>query len=179
MPDGSGTGVNTALLTYPDKAVVPPGLMESAFTVKVNDPLPLALENVNVWLGFEKTMLTPPVAVVLTFPNKLATNVVVPPPVIPVGSEKAICKSTTPLYVVGVVERVKDPRLLKAAKPPEVVPLKLPGRNEMPDGGVEEVVPASVISSARALPVAKANTANSRTNAMTQVRFTFYLAPLG
>lgn len=48
MPDASGTGVNTALLTYPDKAVVPPGLMEREFTVKVNEPLPLALVNVNV-----------------------------------------------------------------------------------------------------------------------------------
>ena len=48
MLDDSGTGVNTALVTYPDKAVVPPGLMESEFTVKVNEPLPLALENVNV-----------------------------------------------------------------------------------------------------------------------------------
>lgn len=129
-------------------------------------------------MGFEKTMLTPPVAVVLTFPNKLATNVVDPPPVIPVGSENATCRLTTPLYVVGVVDRVKDPKLLKAAKPPEVVPLKLPGRNEMPDGGVAEVVPASVISSARALPVAKANTANSNTNAITQVRFTFLRSPL-
>lgn len=85
------------MVTYPDKAVVPPGLMETEFTVKVNEPLPLALEKVKVWVGFEKRMLTPPVAVVLTFPNRSATNVVVPPPVIPVGSENAICKSTTPL----------------------------------------------------------------------------------
>lgn len=171
MPDGSGTGVNDALVTYPDKAVVPPGLIEMEFTVKVNEPFPLALENVKVWLGFEKTMLTPPVAVVLTFPNKFATKVVDPPPVIPVGSENAICRSTTPLYVVGVVERVKDPKLLKPTNPPEVIPLKLPGTNEMPDGGVEEVVPVSVISSARALAEAKANTATSKTNAITHVRF--------
>lgn len=48
MPDGSGTGVNDALVTNPDKLVVPPGLIEMEFTVKVNDPLPLPLENVKV-----------------------------------------------------------------------------------------------------------------------------------
>ena len=155
--------------------MVPPGLIDRLFTVKVNEPLPPELENVKVCVGFEKTMLTPPVAVVLTFPNKFATNVVVAPPVIPVGSENAICRFTTPLYVVGVVERVKEPKLLNAAKPPEVIPLKLPGRNEMPDGGVEEVVPARVISSARTLPAAKAKTATSKTTAMIPVRFTFIL----
>lgn len=77
--------------------------------------------------------------------------------------------------MVGTVERLKVPILLKAAKPPEVVPLKLPGRNEMPDGGVTEVVPVSVISSARALPADKANTATSKTTAMIPVRFTCVL----
>lgn len=123
-------------------------------------------------------MSTPPVAVVLTFPNRFATNVVEPPPVIPVGRENATCRLTTPLYVVGVVERLKDPRLLKPAKPPEVIPLKLPGRNEIPDGGVAEVVPARVISSARALPEPKANIAASKTNAITHVRFTSVVSPL-
>jgi len=70
---------------------------------------------------------------------------------------------------------VKEPKLLNAAKPPEVIPLKLPGRNEMPDGGVEEVVPARVISSARTVPAAKAKTATSKTTAMIPVRFTFIL----
>src|SRR5207249_710732 len=77
--DASGTGVNAALVTNPDKFVVPPGLIDRLFTVKVNEPLPPELENVKVCVGFEKTMLTPPVAVVLTFPNKFATNVVVAP----------------------------------------------------------------------------------------------------
>ena len=104
--EDSGTGVNTAPVTYPDKFVVPPGLIDRLLTVKVKEPLPLELENVKVCVGFEKTMLTPPVWVVLTFPNKFATNVVVPPPAIPVGSVNAICRSTTPLYVVGVVPRL-------------------------------------------------------------------------
>lgn len=89
--------MNTAPVTNPDNAVVPPGLIDRLLTVKVNEPLPLELENVKVCVGFAKKMVTPPVAVVLTFPNKFATKVVEPPPAIPVGSENAICRLTRPL----------------------------------------------------------------------------------
>ena len=64
---------------------MPPGFRETEFTVKENEPFPLALEKVKFWVGLVKAIVTPPCAVVLTFPNRLATKVLAAPPLIPEG----------------------------------------------------------------------------------------------
>ncbi len=82
-------------LTKPETAVVPPGLSETGFTVKENDPVPLAFEKLKFCVGLEKTMVTPPWALVLTLPKRLATKMLEAPPLIPVGTVKVTVRSTT------------------------------------------------------------------------------------
>lgn len=140
--------------------MVPPGLRETLFKLKVKEPVPLALEKEKVWEGFEKTMSTPPVELLTTLPNTLSTKLVVPPPLMPVGKVKTTVKVSVALYVPGLLDSVNDPKLLNPAKPPEVLPPKLPLVKVMPLGGAEEdVVPVTVISLAEALCGASARTA--------------------
>ena len=74
---------------------MPPGFTEREFTVKEKEPLPLALENVKFCVGLVKAIVTPPCAVVLTFPNRLATKVLAAPPLIPEGSVNVTTRFTT------------------------------------------------------------------------------------
>jgi hypothetical protein len=66
---------------------------------------------------------------------------------------------------------VYEPRLLKPAKPAEVVPLKLPAVKVLPAGVFEAVVPPTVISSARARPTPKTKIATSINVENSSVRF--------
>src|SRR5260370_31539032 len=116
---------------------------------------------------------TPPCAFVFTFPNRLAVKLVVAPPAIPVGSVNVSVSSTVlPAYVPAPLDSVYEPRLLNPAKPLEVVPLKLPTANVIPRGFVDNVVPARVSSSARALCEANADTADIKSIDTTRVLFT-------
>src|SRR6267143_300793 len=101
-------------------------------------------------------MSTPPWLLLLTFPTTLASKVL-GLPLIPVGTLNVIWKfSGTLANVQDVQISPYEPRLLKPAKPPEVVPLKLPPVKVIPVGVLEAVVPATVISSAKALSEANA-----------------------
>ncbi len=123
-------------------------------------------------------MSTPPVALLTTVPNTLAMKLVVPPPLIPVGRVNTTVRSTVVLYVAAVLDSVYEPILLNPATPPTVVPLKLPRVKVIPVGAVEDVVPATVIWSARALGEANAKTATIRMIDSTRVRFTS-IPPVG
>src|SRR5260221_11120530 len=72
----------------------------------------------------------------------------------------------------GPVDKVYQPRLLKAAKPPEVVPLKLFSAKVIPTGGADAVLPATVISSARARSGVNARVTASMNDDNRDVRFT-------
>ena len=103
MLAGSGMELCCADVICPVIDAFWPGLMETSFTAKKNEPEALAFENVNRIGVLLKSTITPPFPVLVTVPVKVAVKTAVLLPLIPAGKVKVTRRlKLFPVYVAFV-----------------------------------------------------------------------------